>query len=130
MYAQKLLSLLASSIVPARSWMGQEPSGRCVRRLHSNAARAGSSSPAAVSAIARLDVVPRIGVATLKPGDGAGGFLRGGDRQRGLPALLRGKDTRNRRWAKSTQLNIHGRLGSAPPRGLRNTSLRSCRRAD
>jgi hypothetical protein len=52
MYAQKLLSLLASSMVPTRMWMGQQPSGRCVRRLQSNAARAYSRSPTAVSAIA------------------------------------------------------------------------------
>src|ERR1700742_4658126 len=51
-YAQKLLSLLASSTTPLRSWIGHEPSARWVVRHQSNAARAGSSSPAAVSAIA------------------------------------------------------------------------------
>ena len=47
-----LLSLLASSTTPLRSWIGHEPSARWVVRHQSNAARAGSSSPAAVSAIA------------------------------------------------------------------------------
>ena len=51
-YAQKLLSLLASSMTPARSWIGQEPSARCWRRHQSKARRAGSIRPAAVSAIA------------------------------------------------------------------------------
>ena len=39
-------------MTPLRIWIGQEPSGRCIVRHHSNAARAGSSNPAVVSAIA------------------------------------------------------------------------------
>src|SRR5215469_16045910 len=52
MYAQKLLSLLASSMTPLRNWMGHEPSARWALRHQSKAARAGSNNPATVSAMA------------------------------------------------------------------------------
>ncbi len=39
-----------------------------------------------------LDVIPRVGVAAVEPGQRAGGFLRRRDRLRGLEALLRRQD--------------------------------------
>src|SRR6516225_586780 len=44
-----------------------------------------------------LHVIPRVGVAAGKPRDRTRRLLRGGDRERRLPALLLREDARNRR---------------------------------
>ena len=76
-------------MTPLRNWIGHEPSARCVLRHQSKAARRWLQQPADRQRHRVLDVVPRIGVAAVEPGQRAGGLLCRGDRLRGLPALRR-----------------------------------------
>ena len=76
-------------MTPLRIWMGQEPSGRCSGPAPLECGASRLQQPGRGQRHRVFDVIPGIGMAAIEPGNGARGFLRGGDRLRGLTALRR-----------------------------------------